>query len=72
MQTCNQYTIPYKFYDSDGVIVFDDNTFPTITGSGIYYSGREHFCMETDWYYWYRSRYLSDDSEEGQCRRKKD
>ena len=39
MQTGNQYTTPYKFYDADGVVVSDDNTFPTITDNGIYYLG---------------------------------
>ena len=39
MQTGNMHTTPYKFYDADGVVVSDDNTFPTITNNGIYYLG---------------------------------
>lgn len=35
MKTGNQYSLPYKFYDINGVIINDDNTFPTVTGSGI-------------------------------------
>ena len=35
MCTANQYTRPYAFYDVNGSVLSDNNTFPEITGNGI-------------------------------------
>ena len=46
MQTGNQYTQPYCFYDFDDSVVSDENDFQEIIGNGIYVSNKELIVPE--------------------------